>query len=91
MTASALYPFSANLAFFVAADNSMVEMEAMGPMISLQPGYCIELIQDWLLISKSEFSQALSDFSECSAGEKAQLLNEKYFSDRPQSVYCYKR
>lgn len=43
------YPLGTNLACYVGPDNFMVEMETMGPAITLKPGESIRHLETWIL------------------------------------------
>ena len=45
----ASYPLGANLAFYIAPGNFMVEMETMGPEKSLRPGEAVRNKETWVL------------------------------------------
>jgi hypothetical protein len=46
---NARYPMNTNMAFYVGPDNFMVEMESMGPEVSIKPGGCLHHTEQWLL------------------------------------------
>lgn len=43
------YPLGTNLALYVGPDNFMVEMETMGPSLTLKPGETIRHLETWVL------------------------------------------
>jgi hypothetical protein len=43
------YPLGTNLALYVGPKNFMVEMEAMGPSVTLKPGQSLAFRETWLL------------------------------------------
>jgi len=43
-------PNGMNVAFYIAPDRSMVEMEVMGPWVTLRPGETLELRERWVLL-----------------------------------------
>ena len=45
----ASYPLGTNLAIYVGPKNFMVEMEAMGPSVTLKPGQSLGLRETWVL------------------------------------------
>ncbi len=47
------YPLGCNLAFYVGPDNFMVEMETMGPEVTLKPGETASHLESWLLTDKA--------------------------------------
>lgn len=45
------YPLGTNLAFYVGPENFMVEMETMGPLVTLKPGATLHHCETWCLTS----------------------------------------
>ncbi|MDP2137604.1 MAG: hypothetical protein Q8J74_07085 [Candidatus Didemnitutus sp.] len=45
------YPLGTNLAFYVGPENFMVEMETMGPAVTLKPGATLHHTETWFLTS----------------------------------------
>jgi hypothetical protein len=50
---TASYPLGCNMAFYVGPDNFMVEMETMGPELSLKPGEAAHQVESWVLTEKA--------------------------------------
>ncbi len=50
---AANYPLGCNIAFYVGPDNFMVEMETMGPELSLKPGEAGHHVESWVLTDKA--------------------------------------
>lgn len=49
----AAYPGGANIATYVGPDNFMVEMETMGPFVTLKPGRSVQHRQEWHLLDRA--------------------------------------
>lgn len=43
------YPLNSNIAFYIGPDNFMVEMETMGPEVTLKPGTDLHHVERWVL------------------------------------------
>ena len=50
---AAQYPLGCNIAFYVAPDNFMVEMESMGSEVTLKPGETVHSRETWVLTEKA--------------------------------------
>jgi hypothetical protein len=46
---AAHYPLGTNLAVYVGPDNFMVELESMGPFVTLKPGATVHHVETWVL------------------------------------------
>ena len=49
----ARYPLGCNMAFYVGPDNFMVEMETLGPEVTLRPGETAHNVEQWLLTDRA--------------------------------------
>ena len=43
------YPMGTNIALYVGPDNFMVEMETMGPVVTVKPGQVLAHRETWVL------------------------------------------
>lgn len=54
---AATYPLATNVAFYVAPDNRMVELETMGPIRTLAPGATLRHVETWRLVAAIDWAR----------------------------------